>query len=356
MGPRQVGKTTAARQVCAQWKGPTHMVSADGPTPPDTAWIELEWHRAQQKGPGSLLVIDEIQKIPRWSEQIKRLYDDPARKSLHVLLLGSSSLYLQRGLGESLAGRFEIIPAPHWSFGEWERAFGEDFEGYLRHGAYPAMAELQQDEARWRQYVLQSIIEPVLGKDILGQQSIGNPALFRQTFELAVQCPAHIVSLQKLLGQLQDRGSVATIRHYLELFEQCFLLRVLHKYSGSIVQTRSSIPKIVILNAALTHAYQTWQRLSTDQHWYGFVFESAVGAHLAQVPNSQLYYWREGRDEVDYVLKTPAALYAIEVKSGRTIRTQRGLAAFARKFPKARCETWEYSTAIAFMRGQRTLE
>ena len=112
LGPRQVGKTTTLKQIVSRWSGPVHMVSADDVAPPSVDWIDLNWKLARSKGSGSLLVIDEIQKVPGWSGAVKRLYDeDRSKRALKVVLLGSASLMLEKGLSESLAGRFEIIPA-----------------------------------------------------------------------------------------------------------------------------------------------------------------------------------------------------------------------------------------------------
>lgn len=333
------------------------MASADGAAPPTAEWIRHHWDQARAAGPGTLLVLDEIQKIPGWSETVKVLFDaDRDRTDLRILLLGSSSLNLQRGLSDSLAGRFELLEAPHWTFGECANAFGWDFDTYLRYGAYPGAARYAGDDERWRTYIRSSIIEPVLGRDILGQHPMNKPALFRQTFELAVQHPAQIVSAQKMLGQLQDHGNITTIQHYLELCDRAFLLRRLQKFSGSIVQSRGSIPKIIVLNPALTHAYQLQARLDDDPQWYGYMFESAVGAHLAQIPNAQLYYWRDGRDEVDFVVRTPHGTWAIEVKAGARIRSSRGLFAFSRCHPEVRCLAWTHDDCLRFMQGTVRLE
>lgn len=349
LGPRQVGKTTAAQAIYEEWNGPKIMASADSPTPPQATWIQHHWEQARLKGRRTLLILDEVQKVPGWSEQVKILFDvDRGRRDLRVLLLGSSSLFMQKGLRESLAGRFELVPAPHWPFAEFKKAFGWDFDTYLRFGAYPGAVSFIDNEERWRSYILNSIIEPVLGKDILGQQSVGNPPLFRQTFELAVCYPAHVISLQKLLGQLQDRGNASTIKHYLNLFEQSFLLLTLQKYTGSVIQTRGSSPKIIVLNQALAHAYQSQGRLSREPNWYGHVFESLVGMHLNLIPNSELYYWKEGKDEVDYILRTPQKTVAIEIKSG-SHRKGKGLLEFARRYRKVHCETWDFSRCLQFL-------
>ncbi|MCP5464402.1 MAG: ATP-binding protein [Deltaproteobacteria bacterium] len=350
LGPRQVGKTTLARDLFDKWQGPKVMVSADSPAPPKPDWIEFHWLSAREKGQGTLLIIDEIQKVPQWSEQVKILFDqDRNRFDIKVLLLGSSSLYLQKGLSESLAGRFELIHMPHWSFLEFHQAFEWDFDQYLRYGAYPGSISLSSDETRWRSYILNSIIEPVLGKDILALHPVNKPALFRQAFEIAVQYPCYEISYQKMLGQLQERGNAATIKNYLNLLEKSFLIRTLQKYSGSSIRARTSSPKILVLNLALTHAYQSQSRLEQDSDWFGHVFENIVGNHLNLIPNSELYYWRDGSYEVDFVLKTPQKLYGIEIKSGRKKRRSDGLMAFKKTYPKAICLQWNRDDCLRFM-------
>lgn len=353
LGPRQVGKTTSAQSIYNNWSGAKLMVSADSPSPPTAEWIRFQWQQAENLAPDALLIIDEVQKIPGWSEQVKILFDQKrSQKHLRVLLLGSSSLNLQKGLSESLAGRFELTQATHWTFAECRKAFDWDLVTFLKFGGYPGARKFIKDEDRWRDYILNSIIEPVLGRDILSQTRIDKPALFRQCFELCMQYPAQEVSLNKLLGQLQDHGNATTVRHYLDLFERCFLIRVLQKFSGSALTIRTSSPKIVVLNTALIHAYQTTQRIETDLSWYGRLFESLIGAQLSSVPNSHLYYWREGKFEVDFVLKTPKELFAIEVKSGIRSGHTKGLEVFAKKYPKAKCQVWDAKQSTSFLLNQ----
>jgi len=332
MGPRQVGKTTALEQICARFPGPTHMVSADEIAPPHADWIELNWKIAESKGPGTLLVIDEIQKIPNWSDVVKRLFDaQRSQRRLKVVLLGSASLVLQRGLTESLAGRYEVVFSRHWNFKECREAFGWDLNTYLKFGGYPAAAELCADTKRWRDFINHSIIEPVLLRDLLSMAVVNKPALFRQAFILCLAYPAMEISLQKLLGQLQDSGNVTTLKHYLELFEGAFLIKALQKYSGSEIKKRGSSPKILPLNTGLVNAQRDPTDVDRDPEWRGHLFECAIGAELC-TQFDEVMYWREGGAEVDFVVKTGSSLYAIEVKSGRRRRLG-GLAKFVARHP-----------------------
>jgi len=332
VGPRQVGKTTGLQQIVARWRGPALMVTADEIVTPDREWIAIHWEKARRMGKGTLLVIDEVQKIPQWSSVVKHQFDqDRGAGNLKVVLLGSASLSLQRGLGESLAGRFEVITADHWDLSECREAFGWGLDEFLKFGGYPAAALLSHDVSRWQKYLRDSIIEPVLIKDILGLSSVQKPALFRQAFELAMAYPAQEVSLQKLLGQLQESGNVNTIKHYLDLLQGAFLLRALHKYSGSEVRTRASSPKLIPLNNALVHAFRSPEEVDANPQWYGRVFEATVGAALSR-SSGRVYYWREGKHEVDFVVELGRKIYAIEAKSSAA-GTLRGLDQFRRRYP-----------------------
>jgi predicted AAA+ superfamily ATPase len=327
-----------------------HLVSADEMTPPTADWIELNWKIARGMGEGALLVIDEIQKVPGWSERVKRLFDeDRESRRLKVVLLGSASPLMQRGMAESLAGRYEIIHAGHWSLPECREAFGWGLAEFLKFGGYPAAAELCGDFPRWRDFINHSIIEPVLQRDLLSLAVVNKPALFRQTFQLCLAYPAMEISLQKLLGQLQESGNVTTIKHYLELFEGAFLIKVLQKYSGSELKKRGSSPKIIPLNTALVNARRDSFPLAQDTEWLGRIFECAVGAELCR-RYEDVMYWREGGAEVDFVVKTQRSLLAIEVKSGR-VKRMGGLERFCQRYQEAQPVVLDLEKGMRFLDG-----
>lgn len=331
LGPRQVGKTTGVRQLIAQAPWPAHYASADDLLVSDRTWLLEQWQRAQLLGEGALLVIDEIQKVPNWPETIKALWD--ARPGhLRVLLLGSSALQMQAGITESLAGRFEVLRVHHWGFAELKAAFGYTLDRYLAFGGYPGAVALEDDPDRWYGYMKDSIVEAVIGRDILQSRRVSNPALFRQAFEILCHYPAQEVSYTKLLGQLQDRGNTDLVKHYIALYGGAFLLHALPRYSGKAWLSRSSSPKMLPACPAL-HSMVTGMRAHADPEQRGRAFELAVGAELIRQPG-ELSYWRERNDEVDFVYRYRHNVYAIEVKSGRR-KSSRGLDAFCRQVPQA---------------------
>ena len=338
LGPRQVGKTTAIKAVLAQQHDPYHYASADDLLIPAVPWLREQWQKAVQlcrvaPEKKAILVVDEVQKILEWSEVLKALWDGKTDSGLRVVLLGSSSLRLQTGLSESLAGRFEVIRAYHWGLAESHETFGFSLDDYLTFGGYPGASEYRHDFARWYQYVKESIVDAVLMKDILGLRSVTKPALFRQCFQIACAYPAQEVSYTKLLGQLQDRGNTDLVKHYLELFEGAYLIKSLMKYSPKPVIKKSSSPKILPLCPALV-TVALGSQLTQVPEMRGRLFELAVGADLCRLPGD-LFYWRERGMEVDYVYAFAGEVFAIEVKSGRQ-KSAAGLAEFCRRFKKAK--------------------
>jgi predicted AAA+ superfamily ATPase len=331
LGPRQVGKTTTTLNLLEEcYPANSIYVSADNVFNADAAWLRSNWQLALQEH--KILVIDEIQKCFNWAEAIKALYDETKREKrrLTCILLGSSSLEIQKGLSESLSGRFQLIRVPHWNFVESQMGYGLSFDNFLHHGGYPGSYGMIETND-WYDYVKNSIVSTVVEKDILQFNKVRNPSLFRQAFELLISYPAQEISYTKLLGQLQDRGNVELIKHYINLYEGAYLIKTLEKFSPKAIKVKSSSPKIIPLAPALAFL-ATRGPFSTEER--GRVFEALVGAQLLRT-NEDLFYWREGNSEVDFVLKKGRALWAIEVKSGRKKKST-GLNAFTRKFPSAR--------------------
>lgn len=331
IGPRQVGKTTGMRQLLSRSSHKSHYANADDLLVTDRTWLLEQWQKARLLGDGTLLVIDEIQKIHNWSETLKSLWDK-SPGTLRVVVLGSSSLQIQTGLTESLAGRFELTRIFHWTFAELKKAFGYELERFLLYGGYPGSVSYEVDYDRWYAYLKDSIVESVIGKDILLNRKVNNPALFRQAFEILCRYPAQEISYTKLLGQLQDKGNTDLIKYYIELYAGAFLIHPLEKYSAKGWLTRSSSPKILISCPAL-YTMTQGPHLLDDAERRGRVFELAVGAQLSQLPG-ELFYWREKNAEVDFIHQYQGRLYAIEVKSGRR-KSAKGLEAFMRQFPAA---------------------
>lgn len=341
-GPRQLGKTTLVQQVTNKLNCPVRRASADEPTLRGADWIAQQWEAARLSitgKDGAVLVLDEIQKIPGWSETVKPLWDEDtrAKRPLKVVLLGSAPLLIAQGLTESLAGRFETIALSHWSFAEMREAFGLSLDEYVFYGGYPGAAPLIAEPERWSRYILDSLIETSISRDILLLTRVDKPALLRRMFELACHYSGQVLSYTKMLGQLQNAGNTTTLAHYLDLLAGAGMVCGLPKYVGDVARSRGSSPKLQVLNTALMTASSglTLAEARADRQFWGRLVESAVGAHLANATlrgECSLYYWRERNDEVDFVVRAGQRLAAFEVKSGRAPLFHAGTKAFVEAF------------------------
>ena len=162
----------------------------------DAEWLVHNWEAARREaerfGRGFVLVFDEIQKIDRWSETVKGLWDADRASGclLHVVILGSAPLLTQTGLNESLAGRFEPLHVTHWSFDEMAAAFDFDLPSYMYFGSYPGAARFVREPRRWRGYILGALVEPNIECDIVAMTRVDKPALLKCSSSWAPPIPA----------------------------------------------------------------------------------------------------------------------------------------------------------------------
>lgn len=346
-GPRQVGKSTLVGQVLNDVTIPYMLENADGVNHEDTDWIRRVWESVRiamqlQHKEEYLLVIDEVQKIDNWSEAVKAEWDRDSRegRNLKVVLLGSSRLLIRKGLTESLAGRFELIRITHWSYAEMRDAFGYTLDQYIYYGGYPGPAAMIGNEKRWKKYIKDSLVAPAIEKDVIMTSNIYKPALMKRTFELGCGYSGELLSLTKMIGQLQDAGNVTTIAGYIDILSQCALLCGLQKYANDDSRKYNSIPKFQVFNNALLTTYKGRSFLQDrqDTEAWGRWVESAVGSYLvcqAEELEYKVYYWRERSDEVDFIVISDDVTLAIEVKSGRR-KMNNGLPKFTEAFHPTR--------------------
>lgn len=344
IGPRQVGKTTLARQAADALGTPSRYVTADLATLQDASWLRQQWDTTREvaKSEGkALLIVDEIQKIPHWSDMVKYLWDQDTASgiNLSVMILGSSPWLMQKGLSESLAGRFEIIPISHWSFKEMHEIFGWTLERYLYFGGYPGAAPLadEKNPERWINYINDSIIETTISRDIFLMNQVNKPVLLRRLFQLGCHYSGQILSYSKMLGELQDSGNSTTLAHYVELLDGACLLTGLQKFANQGVRRKGSSPKFAVYNNALMSAQsgKSFLEAMSNHSFLGRLIESSIGAHLLngiRGTQIELFYWREGDKEVDFVLRLGEKLIAIEVKSNHELIRHSGMDSFVKQF------------------------
>ncbi len=342
-GPRQVGKSTAAVQIGGKWPGPLLYFSADDPLPPGPEWVRNAWEAARRKSDQTpLLVLDEVQKVSGWSNAVKSLWDEDRRgkRDLRVLILGSSSLLIQKGLSESLAGRFRLYRMGHWQYLEMKSAFGLSLEQWLYYGGYPGSVPFYRDEETWKSYIRDSLIEPVLSRDVLQMQTVAKPALLRHLFLLSCSYPARILSYNKMLGQLVDAGNTTTLAHYVRLLEAAFLLSGLELFKPGGRGKKASSPKLIVWNNALVNALtvKRFDECRADHEYWGRIVENAAGAALLNELQGlpyEVYYWRKNGDETDFIVQAREAVWAVEIKTARPKRSS-GMRRFLELRPDAR--------------------
>ncbi len=345
-GPRQVGKTTLVKQVLQDGDLAGTYITADQTSGGLEDWLETNWQRALAAAKNETrpytLVVDEVQKIPQWSELIKRIWDlrEDDEKGVNLLLLGSSRLLLQQGLTESLMGRFETLYLGHWDFDEAQRAFDIDIDHFIYQGLYPGAAHLHGDPERWLAFVQDAIIETSISKDVLQLTRIDKPALLRNLFDVGCSYSSRELSYNKILGQLDGAGNTTTLAHYLKVLGSAGLLSGLEKFEKNSIRRRASTPKYQVHNNALLLAsgFKSFDDVRHDHTLWGKYTESVVGAHLLNKSRElryHLHYWREGNSEVDYVISKGDRIAGFEVKTGSLNRVS-GLEKFKQKFPEAK--------------------
>ena len=362
-GPRQTGKTVAARQALSTIRCPGSYVAVDDPDSPqatawpstddfgnsvlvsgvrDIRWLTEVWERSRRRAlrseRGYVLILDEIQKIDRWSDTVKGLWDADraAGCPMHVVVLGSAPLLMQAGLNESLAGRFEPIRFTHWSYPEMSEAFGLSLDQYIYFGGYPGAVSRVHDQPRWSAYIRDALVEPIIERDVLSMTRVDKPSLLKRLFDMGAQYSGQVVAYNKMLGQLHDAGNTTTLTRYLKLLSDAGLLTGLSKYTNRPISAKASTPKLNVLNTALM-AVATGYRFDearADRSFWGRLVESAVGAHLLNTASSgtEVKYWRVGNYEVDFVLERGPHVVGIEVKTGRDPGNLSGLTEFEERF------------------------
>jgi uncharacterized protein len=359
-GPRQVGKTTLLLEL-AERLGPQAVYgAADAPEAALPGFMDRILGRAEALAAShgrSVVMLDEAHLIHDWAARLKGYSDRIRRRRMpiHLVATGSSALRLASGSRETLAGRFERVTLSHWSAESLATTFHltpeEAAEHVVRMGSYPGAFGLRNDLPRWSAYMLDAILEPAIGRDLLALSAVRRPALLRQVFGIAATSPARIVSLQKLQGQLQDPGALETIAHYLGLLEEAYLVAGVQKYTKTVVRQRSSPPKLITLNNALIAVMDPRGIVDpkSDPARFGAWVENACLAY-AWNAGQRVSYWREEPYEVDGVLEGTWGAWAVEVKTGSyQVHELSGLLEFVRRYPGFRplviCDTQDRATA-----------
>jgi predicted AAA+ superfamily ATPase len=241
LGPRQIGKTTLAREIARTWPGSTTTFDLEDPR--DVARLD---DPTTALGPlRGLVVIDEIQRRPELFP-VLRVLADRDRRPARFLLLGSASPALLRQSSESLAGRIAYVELPGFGLADvgarWPRLWLRG--GYPR----PYLARTDEDSLRWRRDLIRTYVEQDLPQ--LGS-AIGAGTIHRFWTMLA-HYHAQIWNGAELARAFGIAES--TVRRYLDLLVNTFMVRVLPPWSENIGKRVVKTPKVYIADPGLLHA------------------------------------------------------------------------------------------------------
>ena len=371
-GPRQSGKSTLIQQTLRHYPGPYQYINVDDFEPehiidfPElmqkpkssrlSLWMREHWQKARSCAQASsqpfVLVIDEVQMIPNWAQRVKGMYDRDRwdGHQVHVVLLGSSPRNLQKGISESLLGRFYPMDIPHWSYSEMKEAFGFSVDDYIFYGGYPGAASYAGPDQylEWKNYVQTAVIDGNLERDIFELIEIHYPDVMDQVFKIGAHASSQLMDIKKVIEKFtyetqqqlkkEDFPHILVMR-YLTILSKVSMLTSITKYARDPFKRRRT-PKFQVLNTGLMSATHTltFEEAKQSPAYWGRLAESAVGAHLLNTlhPSASLHYWRYNGDEVDFVVDRTITLTAIEVKTAKKNKPLKGLQTFCQKFPVTR--------------------
>lgn len=256
-----------------------------------------------------LILFDEIQKISGWEEQLKRLYDE--NKRIKFIISGSESLFIRKGIRESLAGRMFEFQIKTLSFKEflnfknrkfenlelYKKEILSDFKDFLFCNGFPEI--INENEEFIRKYIKENVVEKIIYRDIPQIISIDNPEILFQIFSIIARDPGQMIQIDKLARELNL--SRQTVSNYLDYLEKSFLIRKLYNFSRNARKTQTKLKKY----------YPTiiFPEEIENKEFFGKNFEAFLVNELKAE-----FFWRDVyKNEVDIILKDKEII-PIEVK------------------------------------------
>ncbi len=261
-----------------------------------------------------MICLDEIQRVPDIFP-VLRGGIDRGRKNGQFLILGSASRDLIRQSGESLAGRISYIEIT--PFNHTEDPF-KDFAGHWLKGGYPPslLTDSHDLSFQWREDYIRTFLErdiPQLGF-ALPANTIG------RFWRMLAHCHGRVLNASKLADSMGV--SSHTIRKYIDLLEQTFLVRTLAPYSGNIKKRLIKSPKVYIRDSGLLHALLDIETMADlfSHPVYGASFEGYVIENIvSRLPRWKPFFYRTSNGaEIDLVLTKGRKTFAVEIKSSTT--------------------------------------
>ena len=325
LGPRQVGKTTLARQLTAHWRGGAIYLDLERPADRRRLDDADSYLRAQR---GKLVVIDEIHRAPGLFEILRGVIDDRRAhqdRHGHFLLLGSAAIDLMRQASETLAGRVAYLDMAPLDVGEIASAGIDPAYLWVR-GGFPdsLLAASDVDSLDWRRDFIRSYLE----RDV----PMFAPRLPAETVGRLWTMLAHQQGGQLNLARLAASlgVSAAAVGRYVDLLADLRLLRRLPPWSGNLNKRLVKAPKIYIRDSGLVHALLELESLDqiVGHPVAGLSYEGMVLENLIQAAGErrQAFYFRtQDGAEIDLIFESGGMPeLAVEIKRSSAPTLDRG--------------------------------
>ena len=307
LGARQVGKTTLARRVVAEWPGPSQVFD-----------LEVAAHRQALsatpdrllRGSEGLVVLDEVQRMPSLFEVLRPICDDSDRKAV-FLVLGSASLDLVKGVSETLAGRILFVDVGGFGLAE----VGPDQQdGLWLRGGFPR-AYLARSTAAWVRW-MQSFTQTFLERDIPGLGSRVSPEALGRFWRMLAHYHGQTWNASEL-GRSMD-VSVTAVNRYRDLLAGAFMIRVLPPWFESLGKRIVKAPKVYLRDSGILHfllGLEEMQELPAHPRygasWEGFALEQTLLAHGER---EAYFYGTQRGAELDLMLLRRGLRWGFEFK------------------------------------------
>ena len=319
LGPRQCGKTTLAGQIV---KHLNRAVYVDLENPSDLAKLSdplafFDLHH------DDLICLDEIQRTPEIFSILRSIIDGRARNG-QFLILGSAGPDLIRQSSESLAGRISYLELTPFLLSEVETTQHTDFRALWLKGGFPRsyLAEGLEISFEWRQDFIRTFLERDIG--MLGFRM--PPARLGRLWKMCAHIHGSLLNTSKLADSLGV--SSHTVRSYMDLLEQTFMLRVLPPDFPNLKKRLVKSPKIYIRDSGILHALldiRTHDDLLSHPvmgaSFEGFAMENI----LASAKDYEASFYRTSAGaEMDLVLRKGRRILAFELKSATVPRVSKG--------------------------------
>lgn len=357
LGSRQVGKTTLVKKIFAK---ADYFLVDNEPIKRILESYDIETYKTLVNENSKEIIIDEIHLLSNPGRAIKIIYDQ--MEDLKIIITGSSSFHIKNKTGESLAGRkidYNIYPLTFseylnqkgiekkLNFNILEKIIGDDkydpksqaykfdikniLDGVLIYGQYPHLIKNPNDEK-----YLFNFVDSLIFKDILELNLIEDKKLAKDLLKLLALQIGNLINHSELADSLN--ADQRTIKRYIEIFEQSFIIFRLYPYSKNKRDEISKTAKIFfydtgVRNAIIGNFSTLEQRVDKGALFENFIISEIIKQDSYLDKNLKFFYWRTKQgSEVDLVLEKGEELIGVEIKYKQKVLNK----AFRNRYPNSK--------------------